>query len=49
MQYVAIKQENRDGEVVFVVNAISLKNKNKSVVQQIPHPLGSDASDIQNS
>ncbi len=43
MQYVAIKQENRDGEVVFVVNAISLKNKNKSVVQQIPHPLGSDA------
>ena len=43
MQYVAIKQENRDGEVVFVVNAISLKNKNKSVVPQIPHPLGSDA------
>lgn len=43
MQYVAIKQENRNGEIVYIVNAISLKNKNKSVVQQIPHPLGSDA------
>lgn len=43
MQYIAIKQENRKGEIVYVVNAISLKNKNKSIVQQIPHPLGSDA------
>lgn len=43
MQYIAIKEEEKNGEKVFVVNAISLKNKNKSVVQQIPHPLGSDA------
>lgn len=43
MQYVAIKQEEKNGALVFVVNAISLKNKNQSVVQKIPHPLGSDA------
>ncbi len=42
MQYIAIKCELRDGKEVFVVNAISLKNKNKAVVQKIPHPLGSD-------
>lgn len=43
MQYVAIKQEEKNGALVYVVNAISLKNKNQSVVQKIPHPLGSDA------
>lgn len=42
MQYIAIKQEEFNGEQVFTVNAIPLKNKNQSVVQKIPHPLGSD-------
>lgn len=42
MQYVAIKKEEKEGNIVFVVNAIPLKNKNKSIVQKIPHPLGSD-------
>lgn len=42
MQYIAIKQENKNDKTVYVVNAIPLKNKNKSVVQKIPHPLGSD-------
>ena len=42
MQYIAIKQKEQNGEIVFVVNAIPLKNKNQSVVQKIPHPLGSD-------
>jgi len=39
MQYIAIKQE---GENCYLVSAIPLKNKNKTVVQKIPHPLGSD-------
>lgn len=43
MQYVAIKREEKDGTTHFIVNAITLKNKNKSVVQKIPHPLGSDS------
>jgi len=43
MQYIAIKQEEKNGQTIFVVNAIPLKNKNKSVVQRIPHPLGSDS------
>lgn len=42
MQYIAIKREEKDGKDFYVVNAIPLKNKNKSVVQKIPHPLGSD-------
>ncbi|MCM1339669.1 MAG: hypothetical protein NC191_08365 [Muribaculaceae bacterium] len=42
MQYVTIKQEEKDGQEVFAVNAIPLKNSNKSVVQRIPHPLGTD-------
>lgn len=42
MQYLAIKQEEQNGKIVYVINAIPLKNKNKSVVQKIPHPLGSD-------
>lgn len=43
MQYIAIKEDEKNGEVCYVVNAISLKNKNKSIVQKIPHPLGDDA------
>lgn len=43
MQYIAIKQEEKNGSQIYVVNAISLKNKNKSVVQKIPHPLGTDS------
>lgn len=46
MQYVAIKKEIKNNEEVFVVNAIPLKNKNKSVVQKIPHPLGSDGMEF---
>ena len=42
MQYIAIKREEKNGKPVFAVNAISLKNKNKAVVQKIPHPLGTD-------
>ena len=42
MQYVTIKREEKDGKEYFAVNAISLKNTNKTVVQRIPHPLGSD-------
>lgn len=42
MQYVTIKREEKDGNIFFIVNAISLKNKNKSVIQKIPHPLGTD-------
>lgn len=46
MQYVAIKKEIKNNEEVFIVNAIPLKNKNKSVVQKIPHPLGSDGMEF---
>lgn len=42
MQYIAIKQEEHNDETFFTVNAIPLKNKSQSVVQKIPHPLGSD-------
>lgn len=42
MQYVTIKQENKDGKDIFLVNAIPLKNVKNSIVQRIPHPLGSD-------
>lgn len=42
MQYVAIKQEEKNGVQIFTVNAIPLKNKSKAVIQKIPHPLGSD-------
>lgn len=43
MQYIAIKKEIKDGKEIYTVNAIPLKNKNKAIVQKIPHPLGSDA------
>jgi hypothetical protein len=42
MQYIPIKQENKDGKDIYIVNAIALKNTNKTVVQKIPHPLGTD-------
>lgn len=42
MQYIAIKQETKNNKEVFIVSAIPLKNTNKSVVQKIPHPLGTD-------
>lgn len=42
MQYVTIKREEKDGKEFFAVSAIPLKNVNKSIVQKIPHPLGSD-------
>jgi len=42
MQYVTIKSEIKEGVEYFVVSAIPLKNTNKSIVQKIPHPLGSD-------
>ena len=29
MQYLAIKQEEQNGKIVYVINAIPLKNKNK--------------------
>lgn len=43
MQYIAIKEENQNGKLVYIINAIPLKNTNKAVVQKIPHPLGSDS------
>ena len=42
MQYIPIKQETENDKEIYIVNAIPLKNKNKSVVQKIPHPLGTD-------
>ncbi len=42
MQYIAIKEEVKNDETYYIINAIPLKNTNKSVVQKIPHPLGSD-------
>lgn len=42
MQYIAIKKEIKDGKEIFTVSAIPLKNTNKTIVQKIPHPLGSD-------
>lgn len=43
MQYIAIKEQtNSKGEVCYIISAIPLKNKNKTVVQKIPHPTGSD-------
>ncbi len=48
MQYVSIKREENNGKSYFAVNAISLKNKNKAVVQKIPHPLGTDVLIFEN-
>ncbi len=43
MQYIAIKEEQKAGKTVYIVNAIPLKNSAKALVQKIPHPLGSDS------
>lgn len=43
MQYIAIKQDIKNNKEIFIVSAIPLKNTNKSVVQKIPHPLGTDS------
>ena len=43
MQYIAIKEEQKAGKTVYMVNAIPLKNSAKALVQKIPHPLGSDS------
>ncbi len=43
MQYIAIKKDEKNGKEIYIINAIPLKNTNKSVVQKIPHPLGSDS------
>ena len=42
MQYITIKKEEKNGVEIYTVNAIPLKNKNKTIIQKIPHPLGSD-------
>ena len=42
MQYIPIKLEKENGEDIYIVNAIALKNTNKSIVQRIPHPQGTD-------
>lgn len=42
MQYVTIKREEKDGREFYIVNAIPLKNTKNTIVQKIPHPLGSD-------
>ncbi len=43
MQYITIKEEtNPKGEVRYIISAIPLKNKHKTVVQKIPHPTGTD-------
>ena len=42
MQYIPIKQSESNGKEVFTVPAIPLKNSNKSIIQKIPHPLGTD-------
>lgn len=43
MQYIPIKEIENNGKTTYVVAAIPLKNTNKSIVQKIPHPLGSDS------
>jgi hypothetical protein len=43
MQYIPIKVSEKDGKEIYTVPAIPLKNSNRTVVQKIPHPLGTDA------
>ena len=45
MQYIPIKKTIKDNEEIYTVAAIALKNTNKTVVQKIPHPLGSETID----
>ncbi len=42
MQYIAIKKAQKNNKTVYVVNSISLKNKDNAIVQKIPHPMGTD-------
>ena len=42
MQYIPIKQVEKDQKILFAVPAIPLKNTKNSIVQKIPHPIGSD-------
>lgn len=42
MQYIAIKKEQQNEKTIYIINAIPLKNTSNSIVQKIPHPLGSD-------
>lgn len=42
MQYIPIKKSIKNEKEYYSVAAIPLKNTNKSVVQKIPHPLGTD-------
>lgn len=42
MQYIAIKEELQNDKKIYTINAIPLKNKEKSIVQKIPHPIGTD-------
>ena len=42
MQYIHIKQEIKNDKEIFSVPAIPLKNSQKTLVQKIPHPLGTD-------
>ncbi len=46
MQYVPIKEQNKSGIKFFIVNSITLKNKNKTVIQRIPHPMGTDTMEF---
>lgn len=47
MQYIPIKKSQKDDKEIYTVAAIALKNTNKTVVQKIPHPLGSDTIDYE--
>lgn len=44
MQYVSIKKEvnQENGNEVFLVPALNLKNSKGATKQKIPHPLGDD-------
>lgn len=43
MQYIAIREDLKNGKTTYIINAIPLKNTtSRTVVQKIPHPLGSD-------
>lgn len=42
MQYIPIKCEIKNDKEIYTVPAIPLKNSKKTLVQKIPHPLGTD-------
>lgn len=43
MQYIPVKQAIKEGKEVYTIPAIPLKNSQKTLVQKIPHPLGTDS------